>query len=430
MIQRELGRPAPGGLAAFGIDWTVLAGRRGVRALDGLRVRPRAAGRVVARRVARRAPQRQPDDHRRARQPPDALRAHRPRGRGVARAARRIDADDPERRRAGAIGSRHPAANACCRPRSRFASGATPMRPAGWTSSSACRSRVAAIPGVESVGARDGVAAPGAPAPGRSGCERRAVIRRSGSAWRRSRRRISRRWACRWRPAVRSRRPTASAPSRWRSSATRSRAGSRPTAARSGRAFAFPKRMSRGQERTVVRQVVGIAATCGRLRPTRISSDLYVPLPQVPGRFAMLHVRTSGAPAGWLPQLRAAFKEIDPEIPLNSARPLQAAFDEQLARPRVSGLAAGGVRGRRRAAGAGRGLRRDRLRGTPAGTRDCGTDRDRRGAAGDHGAVRETGKRRAAGRPGARRGRGRRRRANAREPAVRRPPRRSAVARR
>ena len=62
-------------------------------------------------------------------------------------------------------------------------------------------------------------------------------------------------------------------------------------------------------------------------------SDVYVPLPQVPGRFAMMYVRTSGAPAGWLPQLRAAFKEIDPEIPLNSARPLQAAFDEQLARP-------------------------------------------------------------------------------------------------
>jgi putative ABC transport system permease protein len=46
-----------------------------------------------------------------------------------------------------------------------------------------------------------------------------------------------------------------------------------------------------------------------------------------------MYVRTSGAPVGWLPQLREAFKEIDPEIPLNTARPLRAAFDEQLARP-------------------------------------------------------------------------------------------------
>jgi len=87
------------------------------------------------------------------------------------------------------------------------------------------------------------------------------------------------------------------------------------------------------QERMVVRQVVGIARNVRQTPGDDDLADLYVPLPQVPGRFAMMYVRTSGAPAGWLPQLRAAFKEIDPEIPLNSARPLQAAFDEQVARP-------------------------------------------------------------------------------------------------
>jgi putative ABC transport system permease protein len=85
--------------------------------------------------------------------------------------------------------------------------------------------------------------------------------------------------------------------------------------------------------RTVVRQVVGIAANVRQTPADEDLSDLYVPLPQIPTRFAMMYVRTSGAPAGWLPQIRAAFKEIDPEIPLNTARPLQAAFDEQLARP-------------------------------------------------------------------------------------------------
>ena len=63
-------------------------------------------------------------------------------------------------------------------------------------------------------------------------------------------------------------------------------------------------------------------------------ADLYVPLPQIPS--ALRDRCTCARRArrlGWLPQLRAAFKEIDPEIPLNNPRPLQAAFDEQLARP-------------------------------------------------------------------------------------------------
>jgi len=81
-----------------------------------------------------------------------------------------------------------------------------------------------------------------------------------------------------------------------------------------------------------VRQVVGIASNVRQTPADGDLADLYVPLPQVPGRFTMLYVRTSGAPLGWVPQLRAAFKEIDPEIPLNP-RPLQAAFDDQLARP-------------------------------------------------------------------------------------------------
>ena len=87
------------------------------------------------------------------------------------------------------------------------------------------------------------------------------------------------------------------------------------------------------QVRTVVRQVVGIAGNVRQTPADDDLADLYVPLPQTETRYAVVYVRTSGAPVGWLPQLRAAFKEIDPEVALNNPRPLQSAFDEQLARP-------------------------------------------------------------------------------------------------
>jgi putative ABC transport system permease protein len=94
-----------------------------------------------------------------------------------------------------------------------------------------------------------------------------------------------------------------------------------------------PEQDAARHTRTIVRHVVGIAGNVRQTPADEDLADLYVPLTQTAGRFAMMYVRTSGPPAGWLPQLRAAFQEIDPEIPLNSARPLQAAFDEQLARP-------------------------------------------------------------------------------------------------
>jgi predicted permease len=87
------------------------------------------------------------------------------------------------------------------------------------------------------------------------------------------------------------------------------------------------------QVRTVVRQVVGIAGNVRQTPADDDLADLYVPLPQTETRYAVVYLRTSGTPVGWLPQLRAAFKEIDPEVALNNPRPLQSAFDDQLARP-------------------------------------------------------------------------------------------------
>jgi ABC-type antimicrobial peptide transport system permease subunit len=61
---------------------------------------------------------------------------------------------------------------------------------------------------------------------------------------------------------------------------------------------------------------------------------VYVPLLQTPTRFAFLLVRTAGEPAGWLTPLRAAMREIDSEIAVDSIRPLQVAVDETTVRPR------------------------------------------------------------------------------------------------
>jgi putative ABC transport system permease protein len=88
-----------------------------------------------------------------------------------------------------------------------------------------------------------------------------------------------------------------------------------------------------GHEQTVARQIVGIARDVRQSAADDDLADLYVPLAQTAGRFAQLFVRTSGDPSAWLPQLGVAFKELDRQIPLTSARPLQAAVDEQLSRP-------------------------------------------------------------------------------------------------
>jgi putative ABC transport system permease protein len=53
----------------------------------------------------------------------------------------------------------------------------------------------------------------------------------------------------------------------------------------------------------------------------------------VPERFAVAIVRTSGSPGGWLAPLRSAFRDIDPEISVTRARPLQEVAGEIRSRP-------------------------------------------------------------------------------------------------
>jgi len=90
------------------------------------------------------------------------------------------------------------------------------------------------------------------------------------------------------------------------------------------------------------RTVVGVVKDVRQSPTDEELADLYIPLLQAPGRFASLYLRTAGPPALWLPALRQAVQEVDPELALDTSRPLQEFVDEQLARPRfLASLLAG-----------------------------------------------------------------------------------------
>jgi putative ABC transport system permease protein len=89
-----------------------------------------------------------------------------------------------------------------------------------------------------------------------------------------------------------------------------------------------------GRTQTIVRQVVGVVKDVRQVPDDPDLADLYVPILQSPGRFVWVYARTAGPPAEALPQLRAAVNTIDREIPMTGAAPLQQALDGQLARPK------------------------------------------------------------------------------------------------
>ncbi|MCA1649070.1 MAG: ABC transporter permease, partial [Acidobacteria bacterium] len=81
------------------------------------------------------------------------------------------------------------------------------------------------------------------------------------------------------------------------------------------------------------RVIVGVVRDVAQDPADEDPLDVYVPLLQVPQRFAVAIVRTSGSPGGWLAPLRSAFRDIDSEISLTRARPLQELVDEIRSRP-------------------------------------------------------------------------------------------------
>lgn len=94
--------------------------------------------------------------------------------------------------------------------------------------------------------------------------------------------------------------------------------------------------------RSAPRRVIGVVRDVRQTPSDEDLSDVYVPLLQTPGRFAWMYLRTSESPLARLPAIRSAFREIDPEISLSTARPLQVALDEQVSRPKfLASLLAG-----------------------------------------------------------------------------------------
>jgi predicted permease len=96
-----------------------------------------------------------------------------------------------------------------------------------------------------------------------------------------------------------------------------------------------PEEQDQGQPIPIPRTVVGIVRDVRQGASDVELGDVYTPLMQSPGRFTFVLMRTAGSPVNWLPSFRSAFREMDPQVAVQNARPLQTIVDELSARPRV-----------------------------------------------------------------------------------------------
>ena len=101
-----------------------------------------------------------------------------------------------------------------------------------------------------------------------------------------------------------------------------------------GKRLVVPQDQDRGDPVPISRIVVGVVGDVRQLPSDEDLADVYVPMLQAPGRFTFVLMRTAGAPDNWLTPVRAAFRDVDPEIAVRSGRPLLAAMTEATARPR------------------------------------------------------------------------------------------------
>jgi len=94
---------------------------------------------------------------------------------------------------------------------------------------------------------------------------------------------------------------------------------------------------SRGEEAPlpVARTVVGVVRDVRQGPQDQDLADVYVPMLQSSSRFAYVLLRTDGDPLGSVTAFRAAVHELDPDLAVQNARPLQVVVDESAARPRA-----------------------------------------------------------------------------------------------
>jgi putative ABC transport system permease protein len=81
--------------------------------------------------------------------------------------------------------------------------------------------------------------------------------------------------------------------------------------------------------------IVGVAADVHHTGPADVpDGEMYVPYAQMGARGGWLVLRTSADPAAIVPALRLAMREVDPNLPLASVRPMSALVAGSVAQPR------------------------------------------------------------------------------------------------
>lgn len=95
----------------------------------------------------------------------------------------------------------------------------------------------------------------------------------------------------------------------------------------------IPRPAASGDPARVRALVVGVARDVRQGLADEDLADVYIPMMQAPGRFAFLMIRVSGTAADALPHVRAALRQVDPELALDRVRPLQSIVDALTTRP-------------------------------------------------------------------------------------------------
>jgi putative ABC transport system permease protein len=81
--------------------------------------------------------------------------------------------------------------------------------------------------------------------------------------------------------------------------------------------------------------VVGVVTDIRHVGPaTAADAELYVPYAQIPPRSAILVLRTPGDPAALSASVRALLREIDPQLPLGTIRPMTTLVANHVAQPK------------------------------------------------------------------------------------------------
>jgi predicted permease len=97
-----------------------------------------------------------------------------------------------------------------------------------------------------------------------------------------------------------------------------------------------------GQLTTTTAKIVGVVDDVKQSPDDRDQADIYVPLFQSPGRFSFFYVKTAGDSLAWVMAMRAALREIDPEISVDAPTALQSSIALQSARPKFLAWLLGG----------------------------------------------------------------------------------------